>query len=374
MQEKAWHDGKERNVVVTHPRLLLYAVNGLGLGHVTRLLAIARAVRRSCPGAQILFVTASEADDVIYKEGFAALKVPSKTIAGTARLRPQTHAKLVQTVTWNAVAAFNPAILVVDTFPAGGLHELLPLLRWEMRRVFVYRVQQAEKALDPFFQNTLALYDLALIPHPEGSEAMPLPPQTPGLWTGDIVIRRRDEALPRAEARARLGLPAEGRTLYVTFGGGGDDELHQALGIAFEALADSDWTLAVASAPLDRRSRPALPDNAQWINYYPMAECFGAFDGALSAAGYNSVTELLHHGIPSVLIPFARGVDDQFARVGKAVEAGAALTCPLEPAAIRQAIGQLADPERARMLQTQSQALTPADGADRAAEAILGLL
>jgi UDP-N-acetylglucosamine--N-acetylmuramyl-(pentapeptide) pyrophosphoryl-undecaprenol N-acetylglucosamine transferase len=335
---------------VQNPRLLFYAVNGLGLGHVTRLLAIARAVRRQCPDAQILFITASEADGVIYKEGFAALKVPSKTIAAATRLRPQIYAKLVQTVTWNAVAAFSPATLIVDTFPAGALHELLPLLRWEMRRVFVYRAQQREKALDPFFQNTLGLYDLALIPHTEGRAEMPLPPQTPGVWTGDIVIRRRDEALSREEARARLDLPATGRVLYVTFGGGGDEELHQSLAMTFEALSGWDGTLAVADAPLDRRNRPTLPANARWVSYYPIAECFAAFDGAVSAAGYNSVTELLHHGVPSVLLPFPRQLDDQFERVRQAVEVGAALTCPLNAEELQTTVSHLTDPATASRL------------------------
>ncbi len=359
---------------VANPRLLFYAVNGLGLGHVTRLLAIARQVRARCPGAQILFVTASEADSVIYKEGFAALKLPSKTIAGATRLRPQTYAKLVQTVTWNAVAAFNPAALIVDTFPAGAMQELLPLLRWEMRRVFVYRVQQPEKASDPYFQNTLGLYDLALIPHPFGSQEIPLPPETPGVWTGDILIRTRDEALPRDEARARLGLPLDGRVLYVTFGGGGDAELHASLAVAFDALGDSDWTLAVAAAPLDPRARPTLPANACWVSDYPMAECFNAFDGAISAAGYNSVAEILHHGLPAVLLPFARGVDDQFARVREAVDAGAALTCLLEANALREAAARLAEAAIAEGLRERAQALVAGDGAAKAAEAILGLL
>lgn len=361
-------------MLVKNPRLLFYAVNGLGLGHVTRLLAIARQVRARCPGAQILFITASEADAVIYKEGFAALKLPSKTIAGATRLRPQTYAKLVQTVTWNAVAAFNPAALVVDTFPAGAMQELLPLLRWEMRRVFVYRVQQPEKARDPYFQNTLALYDLAVIPHSEGGQDMPLPSETPGVWTGDILIRTRDEALPRAEARARLGLSSEGRVLYVTFGGGGDAELHESLAVAFEALGGADWTLAVANAPLDPRARPPLPPNARWVSDYPMAECFAAFDGAVSAAGYNSVAEILHHGLPAVLLPFPRGVDDQFARVREAVDAGAALTCALEAGALRGTVERLADVSVAQGLRDRAQALVPGDGAGKAAEAILGLL
>jgi len=357
-----------------NPRLLFYAVNGLGLGHVTRLLAIARQVRAQCPDAQILFVTASEADNVIYQEGFAALKVPSKTIASMARLRPQTYAKLVQTVTWNAVAAFNPAILVVDTFPAGALHELLPLLRWEMRRVFVYRAQQSAQANDLFFQNTLGLYDLAVVPHAPGTEGIPLPRSLPAVWTGDILLRTRADALPRPEARARLGLPAEGRVLYVTFGGGGADEVQEALAVAEAALAGTDWIVAVARAPLERIGGQSLPAHWRSVWYYPMAECFAAFDAALSAAGYNSANELLHHGVPSVWVPFARGLDDQFARAQQAVDAGAALASPLEAHALRHAVQALADPALAQRLSMHACALSDEEGATRAASAILGLL
>lgn len=357
-----------------NPRLLFYAVNGLGLGHVTRLLAIARQVRAQCPDAQILFVTATEADNVIYQEGFAALKVPSKTIASATRLRPQTYAKLVQSVTWNAVAAFNPAVLVVDTFPAGALHELLPILRWEMRRVFVYRAQQDAQAQDPFFQNTLGLYDLAIVPHAPGTEVIPLPPALPAVWTGDILLRTRADALSRGQARRRLGLPPDGRILYVTFGGGGADEVRDAVAVAEAALAGTDWSVAVARAPLERLGGQRAPAHWYEVSYYPMAECFAAFDGAVSAAGYNSVGELLHHGVPSVLVPFARGLDDQFARARKAAEAGAALTAPLEAQPLRHAVQQLADPALAARLGRQARTLTDEDGASRAASAILGLL
>ena len=125
------------------PRILFYAVNGLGLGHVTRLLAIARQVRRLAPGAEIVFFTSSEAEDVIFREGFAAFKVPSKSIRLEAGLRSSTYARMLQTVTLNLLASFHPHILVVDTFPAGAIQELLPVLRWESRKVFVYRAQRA---------------------------------------------------------------------------------------------------------------------------------------------------------------------------------------------------------------------------------------
>src|SRR5437016_5130165 len=95
------------------PRILFYAVDGLGLGHVTRLLAIARKVRALAPEAEIVFLTSSEAENILYREGFAAFKVPSKTLRAEAHLRSYTYSRMLQTVTLNILAAFHPHILVV---------------------------------------------------------------------------------------------------------------------------------------------------------------------------------------------------------------------------------------------------------------------
>ncbi len=158
---------------IANPRLLFYAVNGLGLGHVTRLLAIAtRCPERLVPGAQILFVTTTEADHVIYREGFASVKLPSRTIIQNTGIQPGVYNKLAQTIVMNTVAAFNPAILIADTFPGGASQELLPTLSWNMRRVFVYRAQIAERAADPQFQTLLTAYDLAIFPHEIDSETL----------------------------------------------------------------------------------------------------------------------------------------------------------------------------------------------------------
>src|SRR5258708_6709674 len=181
-------------LMLRRPRLLFYAVNGLGLGHVTRLLAIARQVRSRLPDAEIVFLTSSEAEDVIYREGFAAFKVPSKTLRNETHLRPSTYARLLQTVTLHLLASFHPHILIVDTFPAGAMQELLPVLRWDSRKVFVFRAQRPEAAHSPLVQNTLELYDLAIIPHHE-DEAIdaPLPEGLASVWTGPTLIRDRAE-------------------------------------------------------------------------------------------------------------------------------------------------------------------------------------
>lgn len=357
-----------------YPRVLFYAVDGLGLGHVTRLLAIARKLRLLKPDAEIVFFTSSEAEDVIFREGFAAFKVPSRSLRSRARIRPATYARMLHTVTLNLMASYHPHVLVVDTFPSGTLQELLPVLRWDSRRVFVFRVQRPEAAHSPVMQSALQLYDLVLIPHQPGEVDVPVPEGVETIWTGPTLIRDREDALPREEARRRLGLPGEAPVVYVTFGGGGDASMDEALRSTVEALTGQGVHLAVARAPLYRGELPTTPD-VTIVSHYPMAELYAAFDAAVSAAGYNSSMELLHHGVPTVLVPFPRQVDDQHARARALADAGAALCLErLATEEIRSAVQQVLSPERALAQREAGRRLVAQNGAHRAAEAIAALL
>jgi UDP:flavonoid glycosyltransferase YjiC (YdhE family) len=361
--------------MIKSPRILLYAVNGLGLGHVTRLMSIARQLRAQRPAAQILFLTSTDAAAVLTKEDFAAVKVPSKSARSRQRLATARFAELVQSVTWSAVSAFHPHLMVVDTFPAGALQELVPLLTWEMARAFVFREQRLDRAEHPLVQNSLALYDRVIVPHREGEAEIPVPEGPDVRWVGPVFIRDRSEALSREEARERLGLPTDGPILYAAFGGGGDPDSTRYLEVVAKTLREIGVTGAFAPGPLSQHR--ALPEGLKAmkrVDYYPMAECLTAFDGAVSAAGYNSVMELLHHGVPSLFIPLERQVDDQAARCRWASDAGAALMLS-EPtlADLRAKIETLLDPGIAAGLRQKAMALVPESGAGRAAAALLEL-
>ncbi len=360
---------------ITAPRILFYAINGLGLGHVTRQLAIANAVRLQRPQTQFLFLTTSEADNVIYSEGFASVKLPSRSAIARTGLRPKVYNKLAQSVVMNTVAAFNPAIIVVDTFPAGASQELLSTLSWEMRRAFVFRAQQTERMRDPFFQAALSSYDLCIVPHAPGSEDLVIPDGLRQAWAGDIFIRSREQALSPVDARAQLGLPPSGKTLYVSFGGGGTDEIAQALKVTLEAARGLDWTIAVADAPLQTvQALSAEHSNVIKVRHYPMAECFPAFDAAVSAGGYNTVNELVHFGIPSIVIPFRRGLDDQYARVQRLTSLGVILPGELNVDQLRSQLTKLANKDTAAALSESGKNLIRQSGASAAAAAILDLL
>lgn len=360
------------------PRIVFYAVNGLGLGHVTRLLAIARAVRRQAPEAEILFITSSEADGVIYREGFAAVKLPSKTIREECGLKKPTYLKMAQSVTWAALSSFNPDVLVVDTYPSGSFEELIPVLRWRQKNVFVFREQRRDTFQSGLLMAALPLYDRLIVPHDDVAQVGDVPEPHKARAVGPILIRERKELLSRAAARAALcldHLPAEGLLFYASFGGGGDPEARRALDLTVRAVAAIPGAhLAIGAGPLARE----LPESGNNVTVlagrYPMLDALPAFDAAIAAAGYNTVHELLFAGIPSVLVPFERVLDNQEARVHSLAQAGACLACaPLTASGLTQAVQQLANADTRKHLAKRAKEVVKTNGASAAAKAILEL-
>ncbi len=358
-------------------RILFYAVNGLGLGHVTRLLAIARAVKRRQPAAEILFITSSEADGVIFREGFAAVKLPSKTIRETCGLRKGTYLRMAQSVTWNTIASFDPDVLVVDTYPSGSFEELIPVLRWRQRNVFVFREQRRETFQSELLAATLPLYDLLIVPHDAVEQVGDLPEPHKALAVGPILIRERSELLDRLRARVALGLPVgiadKALLFYGSFGGGGDPQATRALELTARAVGSlGNAHLVVGAGPLLRALPPAQPGVTVLAGRYPMLDVLPAFDCAIVAAGYNTVHELMFAGVASTLIPFGRVLDDQERRARDLAAAGACLLCePLTDTSLAESVGRLADDETRRAIARRARSLVPKNGAGAAARAIL---
>jgi predicted glycosyltransferase len=305
-------------------RVVFYAVNGTGVGHLVRQLAIARWMRRYATlldtPLEAWFLTSSEADGMVFSEGFAAFKIPSKTIVADARLDRRAYLALAKQFVWQTLGLLRPDLLVVDTFPRGSFGELLSALDLCRHAVFVHRPVKREIATRPDFQAMLPLYDAIVVPEHEAELYLPDAVRDRVTMVGPVLSRERCELLPRAEARARLGVD-DRPCVYVSAGGGGDRGAEAHLHRVIAALrADPGLAIVVGPGPL-YRGRPVpgattLPGNA--------AESMAAFDAAVCAAGYNTFGELMFAGVPTAFIPQEKLADDQAARAARAVAAGAA--------------------------------------------------
>lgn len=335
-------------------RIVSYAINGRGLGHLVRQLAILRWVRRygALLGVPIetWVLTTSEADTLARREGIPAFKMPSKAMLRDAGVDPTRWLAVGRQWVMNAIAGLSPDILIVDTFPGGSFGELLPVLETVPTRVLVARAVKDEIAGDDAYRALLPLYHKTIVPDERG--------------VGPILLREREELMPRDAARTSLGVdPAAGRrAVYLTLGGGGDEAAARVLPQLTDTLVARGWHVVVGAGPLyigpERRGL-----HITWMDRYVPLELMAGVDAAVSAGGYNSVTELMFAGVPTVFLPQPRIADDQEGRARMAADAGAAR--------LAQSIDEIPDLLEAPGDAAAARALVPHNGARAAAAEVL---
>jgi predicted glycosyltransferase len=362
-------------------RVVNYAVNGAGVGHLTRLIAISRWVRRYCAylgiKAEIWFLTSSEADGLLFAENFAAFKLPSKGVVGEAGIDKIAYLALAKQWVWHSLGLLRPDLFVVDTFPRGAFGELLSALDLCARKAFIYRPVKAEFAGRADFQAMLPLYDSILIPEHEGVGAGPAPPSVADRvsFVGPVMVRERAEWRERGAVRAMLGIAEDALAVFVSAGGGGDPDAEGTLLRLIDLAQDSTLHLVIGPGPLYRGQRVFGP-RITWLEGLPAAEILPALDVAVCAAGYNTFHEVLFAGLPAVFLPQPKIADEQDTRAERAVQAGAAVRLPPGTGveAIRRELDRLRDPAVRQAASRAAQALVPDNCARVAAGELLRLL
>ena len=354
-------------------RALFYASNGHGLGHVMRTLGIAKALRRLAPQTKFLFLTNSEAPHLISNDGFDVVKMLSPTPG--QETKDQDVARQINLgIAYATINAFNPDIIAVDFFPLGQLGSLAWIGDHRAKKVFIAREPNPRQADDPKRAESIRkIYDLIIAPHRE-DESASVPAGKPVHYVGPILVRSHNETMTREAARTKLGISPTAFLVYVGFGGGGRRDLAEArewvLSIANHFPS---WTFAFARPPLDR-GPPMTFDasNAIEFSYAPLAECWTAFDLAISSLSFNSTAELLHHGVPAVFVEM-QALSDDWARRGRMIaRAGAGLIAKMGDAAtLQKSLDALASESLRAKIKSAAMAMVPDNGADCAAAIII---
>lgn len=365
-------------------RIVNYAVNGSGIGHLVRLSAVNRWIRRYCGyadvRAEIYFLTSSEADGMLFYDRFASFKLPSKTVVGESGIDKTTYLAMAKQWVWHSLGLLRPDLLVVDTFPRGSFGELLSALDLCRRRAFIYRPVKDSFASRADFQAMLPLYDSILVPDDRdmvspGDVAVPEGARDRVVFTGPVMARERVEMLDRGSARARLGVEGDRLAVYVSAGGGGDAGAEDQLMETLEALAPDPGIHAVVGAGPLYRGRVAYGPRTTWLSGVRASELMAGIDIAVTASGYNTFFELMHAGIPAVFLPQEKVADEQRRRAERAVAAGAAVILDAADAgSIRRALDPLRGPEARRRASEAARALVPRNNARRLAAELLRLL
>lgn len=358
-------------------KVVNYAVNGAGVGHLTRLVAINRWLRRYAQflglNLEIYFLTSSEAEGLLLKEQFASFKMPSKTLVDRSGIDKLSYLALAKQWVWHSLGLLRPDLLVVDTFPRGSFGELLSALDLARQRAFVYRPCKDEFAARPEFQSMLPLYDALLVPESSAQAQVRVPEvcQDRLHYFGPVVSRESWELLPREQARRQLGIADDHLALYVSAGGGGDPDAERQLESWIAAARELPWLhLVVAAGPL-YTGPPHHGPRLTWLQSWGTSVFLPAIDLALVAAGYNTCNELWQAGVPALYLPQEKVADEQHQRALRAVQCGAGALLEGE---LAEALEPWRNPEQRQRASQAARQLMPRSHARDCALELLRLL
>jgi len=343
------------------PRILLMSSNGAGMGHLTRLFSYATRLEE---GARAHIVSLSQAAPLAGRLGLSYEYLPSAKALG---MPPGRWRPIFQDRVGDAINRFDPDVVVFDgTWPYGGMEEIRaahPEAHWTWSRRGMWRESRNSEQLAKaaWFDSVLEPGDLAAA-YDRGATAT-----ADAHRVGPVTLVDTAELEPREQARAALGLPADGPLALVSLGAGNINDTTSEVGAAIHALTGLGVGVCV-TVPDIATAGAAAGEDIHLVRDYPLSRRYAAFDVVVSAAGYNSFHELLRMGVPSLFVPNTEtSLDDQEARARFAADHGWAHQLP--QLSVETATPLLEDLlERGHSMAELAQAADPGNGALAAAQ------
>ena len=294
------------------PRALFLCSNGVGVGHLTRLLAVARRVDR---GLDPVFFSLSQAGQVVRRFGFPCEYMPSAdvTFADHAEWNEWFELTLAQ-----VLDGYGINTVVFDgSLPYIGMCREVASRR-DCRLVWVRRGMWRASQDNSVHLSRSPFADLIIAPgevaasHDHGA--------TVAAGDGAVAvdpIRLLDEheLLPRRRACAALGLDPHERYMLIQLGAGNNFSFTDLIDRIVARLQRDGGVRPVIAQWLTSSLPPDLWRGVPRLRCYPISRYYKAFDFSVSAAGYNSFHEVIGYGVPTVFAPNRHEImDDQAGR------------------------------------------------------------
>jgi UDP-N-acetylglucosamine--N-acetylmuramyl-(pentapeptide) pyrophosphoryl-undecaprenol N-acetylglucosamine transferase len=307
--------------------VLFQSPNLIGLGHMSRLIAIALALRQLDPSIRVPFVVQGASHSLLESHGLPYLTIPSpRSLESTAWAQwPEPErSSLIIDCSKTLLRGFNADLVVFDCFPSvpfatAALEANLPMALCVRRMANFERHLQAHLWI-------LSHVRLILVADEPGSVDLPAPLNARAVVVGPIVRPPAPGAAPASQDSPSAAL-ASSKRIIVTGGGGGYPGTLDFYNLALRAFSRltsqasavegvlitgplfTDWLrLDLVSA---MRVVPFAPD----ITSY-----FSSADVIICQAGYNTLHELVDLGVQTICVPAPRNHDDQFERASHMAE------------------------------------------------------
>ena len=349
-------------------RPVLFVVGGsTGIGHTTRLLAIARRMR---PGIPVIFACQAHTLSAIEKFGYVAEHIPSASYTGAEldRWNDWLRQRIDQ-----LLDEHDPSLVVFD-----GNH-LYPGLarsiasRPDCRLAWVRRGLWG-KTQSPYIANTVWC-DLVIEPGElpgQPDEGITALRKVEALGVDPIRLVDHTELLSRADACAALGLDPKAPAVILQLGANSVGETVSILRRVLDELQKQP-KLQICVAEFDGLE-PEIGyfPGVIYVRGFPLSQYLRAFDFAISAAGYNTFHEAIGLNLPTIFIPNRDPtMDDQAGRATFAQDRGAAFEIDADDLSdLPNLVHLLLEPKGRNFLSQNCQSLRRPNGAIEAARAL----
>jgi hypothetical protein len=362
-----------RTPTPAHRTALFVSSNGVGLGHLTRQMAIARALPS---WIKPVFFTLSRAARLVSEAGYLVEHVPFHRYLGTT---PECWNPIFERELGAALRFYQPAALLFDgNVPYAGLLGAMRS-RPEMLSFWIRRGMWREHhggilGRADRFDAVIEPGDLA-----EADDSGPTSMHRGNVVRVDpILLVAPQQCMARGEARAALGIGDDRLVITLQLGAGNNFDFSRIRRrvlerlLAYPEIDVIELVSPIAESTLPRSTSP----RHRILRMYPAFRYSRAFDAAVSAAGYNSFHENVLGGVPTLFVANrAEEMDRQDLRGEFAERMGLGWTWSEDCAtSLDDKLAQLLDSSQRRGVRRRASALAPTDGARQAARFVVETL
>jgi UDP-N-acetylglucosamine--N-acetylmuramyl-(pentapeptide) pyrophosphoryl-undecaprenol N-acetylglucosamine transferase len=186
-----------------------------------------------------------------------------------------------------------------------------------------------------------------------------------------VPLPVRERRVPRAEARAALGIPDDATLTLVLGGSQGSAYLNEAVPAVAERLQAERPDLWLLHQTGERwlegeRARLGERPRTRLAGFVDAATAFAAADLAVTRGGYGTIAEAAFHGVPLVVVPLPSASEDHQRHNAEALAAAGAGTWAAQGdgLALEAAWRTLLDPTHRARAAAAARSRSPAGGAE----------
>ena len=354
--------------------IVMFPTNGVGFGHFTRMLALARRLRDLDQNLEIVFFTTMPTLHFLEEEGFPAYHIPGRYRFD--EMEPREWNAISEELLSMVFSIHRPSAFIFDgAYPYRGM--LNSILNQPMLKIWLRRgaIKNDSNSIP---DDALSHFDAVIRPGDSvksdfGEEVAG---GIPVVTCNPITLFDTEDLAPKGTLRSRMGIPEEATLAYVQLGAGKINNINSELKYTLEALDRHEHIFTILGESILGERQSFNNKRLRILRDYPNSLFFRDVDLSIMAAGYNSFHEAIQSGIPTLCFPNMKtGRDDQLARARVAESAGSMVV--LEQRTKRKifaAIDRMIDPDVLALMRENAKILQRENGAEQAASWILDTL